>query len=285
MFFTILTTISICTSLFQVCHLNQRCVFSFLSCHWTDDAATGSTLTVCRPPQHVQSVSGLYLWRKMKCVLGCNEAFPLGSVESERRKRSRAADDLLISWVYLLTTTAHRGGSWCSGLANEKQNQKLMTFMDFSSCCGMPSAWFIALNKYKEEGCRRDDRRVEERVGAAAASERELRWKERWGRRRRRGGVLNWEGGVSSRVVRLRSCLPSTEVYLKYLGTKWITVVYLQAADKQPGSFSGQSDVHQGLRASPLTWPAGRAPRGQQVEGSCQSSAERLLIVPLSARC
>lgn len=49
-------------------------------------------------------------------------------------EKSRAADDLLISSVYLLTTTAHRGGSWCSGPTNEKQNQKLMTFMDFSSC-------------------------------------------------------------------------------------------------------------------------------------------------------
>lgn len=131
----------------------------------------------------------------------------------------------------------------------------------FPLACRMPSAWFIALNKCKEEGGDEEtavERRCEweplQVFREGAQMERAMR---KEAERKRRGGVLNWEGGASSRVVRLRSCLPSTEVYLKYLGTKWITVVYLQAADKQPGSFSGQSDLHQGLRASPLTWPAG----------------------------
>lgn len=143
--------------------------------------------------------------------------------------------------------------------------------MDFSSCCRMPSAWFIALNKYKEEACRGDAGREEEPAGAAPGFERELRWREWWGGGGGGvGGILNWEGGASCRLVRLRSCLPSTEVYLKYLATKWITVVYLRAADKQPGSFPGQSDLHRGLRASPLTWPGSPRTAGSGVLPVCR---------------
>lgn len=165
-----------------------------------------------------------------------------------------------------------------------KTTKTLMTFMDFlldnafAAGCGPLGSLYKKKKKRKLGSCRwdgrmegggREVRRMREGVHPwdrgqyfRKGTERNLDGKideKRNGRVEEGCLCVCWGGGIELGIWRFLlpcpSCcrVPSRGVYLRYLWSKWITVIYLKAADKQPRSFSGQSDLHQGLRA--FYWP------------------------------